>query len=214
MIFIPTRTMKINDNIFSIRTLMVNMFVFKDGNDVICIDTGFNKLAVKIAFKRFGIDPASVSGILLTHSDYDHAGCINLFTDAQIYLSAHEEQMINRTTPRAMGIRYNSRIKRPYKLLGDGDIVKVGKIKVQGISTPGHTPGSMSYLINDSYLFVGDTVSLIRNRVHTFPFFINMDTKTQKESIRKLAKLKNIKTMFTAHSGYTTNFEGSISSWR
>lgn len=214
MIFIPMRTMKVNDNIFSVRTKMVNMFMYKDGNDVICIDTGFGKWTVKSALNKFGINPASVSDIFLTHSDYDHAGCLNLFPDAQIYLSADEEQMINRTTPRAMGIRYNSKIKRPYRLLRDGEIVEIGKIKVQGISTPGHTPGSMSYLINDEYLFVGDTMSLIRNRVHTFPFFINMDTKTQKESIRKLVKLKNIKAMFTAHSGYTKDFESSISSWK
>lgn len=188
MIFIPMRTMKINDNIFLVRTKIVNMFVFKDGNDVICIDTGFGKWTVKSALSKFGINTSSVSNIFLTHSDYDHAGCINLFKDAQIHLSIDEEQMINGTTPRAMGMRYNSRIKRPYHLLHDGDIIEVGKIKVQGISTPGHTPGSMSYLINDAYLFVGDTLSLIKGKVHTFPFFINKDTKTQKESIRKLAK--------------------------
>ncbi|KNY25824.1 MBL fold metallo-hydrolase [Pseudobacteroides cellulosolvens] len=214
MIFIPIRTMKINDNVFSIRTVMVNMFVFKDGNDIICIDTGFSKLTVKYALRKFGIDPSSVSNIFLTHSDYDHAGCIKLFTDAQIHLSKDEEQMINGTTPRAMGIRYNSRIKRPYHLLQDGDIVKVGNIKVQGISTPGHTPGSMSYLINDTYLFVGDTLSLIRNKVHTFPFFINKDTKTQKYSIKKLAGINNVKAMFTAHSGYTADFQNSIYSWK
>lgn len=90
----------------------------------------------------------------------------------------------------------------------------VGKIKVQGISTPGHTPGSMSYVINEEYLFVGDTLSLIKNRVFTFPFFINKDTKTQKESIKKLAKLKNVKAMFTAHSGCSMDFQKSIFSWK
>jgi len=145
----------INENVFSIRTKIVNMFVFKDENDVICIDTGFDERTVKSAFSKFGINPSSVSNVFLTHSDYDHAGCINLFKDAQIHLSVDEEQMINGTTPRAMGISYNSRIKRPYHLLHDGDIVQVGKIKVQGILTNGHTPGSMSYLINDEYLFVG-----------------------------------------------------------
>jgi hydroxyacylglutathione hydrolase len=213
MIFIPIKTSKVNDNIYAIKTNMVNMFVIKDGDDVICIDTGFVKRAVKSSLSKFGIDLSSVSNVFLTHSDYDNATCLDLFSDAQIHLSVDEEQMINGSTPRAMGIRYNSKIERPYHLLHDGDIVMVGKIKVQGIATPGHTPGSMSYLINDEYLFVGDTLSLIKDRVFTFPFFINMDTKTQKESIKKLAKLNNVKAMFTAHSGYSTNFQKSISSW-
>lgn len=214
MIFIPMKTIKFNDNIYAIKTNMVNMFVIKDGDDVICIDTGFVKRNVKSSLRKFGIDLSSVSNVFLTHSDYDHATCIDLFSDAQIHLSVDEEQMINRSTPRAMGISYNSKIERPYQLLHDGDIVMVGKIKVQAISTPGHTPGSMSYLINGEFLFVGDTLSLIRGRVFTFPFFINMDTKTQKESIKKLAKLKNVKAMFTAHSGYSTDFQKSISSWK
>lgn len=214
MIFIPMKTIKFNDNIYVIKTNMVNMFVIKDGDDVICIDTGFVKRTVRSSLRKFGIDLSSVSNVFLTHSDYDHATCIDLFSDAQIHLSVDEEQMINGSTPRAMGIRYNSKIERPYHLLHDGDIVMVGKIKVQGIATPGHTPGSMSYLINDEYLFVGDALSLINGRVFTFPFFINMDTKTQKESIKKLAKLKNVKAMFTAHSGYSTDFQKSISSWK
>jgi glyoxylase-like metal-dependent hydrolase (beta-lactamase superfamily II) len=214
MIFVPAKTMKISENIYSIRTKMENMFLFKDGNETIAIDTGFGRWTVDNALRKFGVNSSSVSDVFLTHSDYDHAGCINLFAAAKIHLSVDEEQMINGTTPRAMGIRYNSRINRPYHLMHDGDVVQVGKITVQGITTPGHTPGSMSYLVNDAYLFVGDTVSLIKNRVHTFPFFINKDTRTQKESIKKLAKLKNVEMMLTAHSGFTTDFQHSMSKWK
>ena len=214
MIFIPVSSKKISDNIFAVRSKIVNMFVFidEDGN-TICIDTGLGEGCIKRQLRKLGIECSDVSNIFLTHSDYDHAGNIGLFQNAKIHLSADEEQMINGTTPRAFGKRYNSGINRSYELLHDGDIVQIGKIKVQGIATPGHTPGSMSYLVNDSYLFVGDTASLINNKVHTFPAFINKDTKTQKESIKKLANLKNVKMMFTAHSGYTTDFYGSMAKW-
>lgn len=40
-----------------------------------------------------------------------------------------------------------------------------------------------------------------------------MDTTTQKESIKKLAKLKDIEMMFTAHSGYTDNFTDAMKPW-
>ena len=122
--------------------------------------------------------------------------------------------MINEKTARKANIKYNSPISRDYKLLKDKQEVSVGNIVVKGISSPGHTKGSMSYLVNGEYLFVGDSMALVNGRVHTFPMFINMDANTQKESIRKLAKVKNVKIMFTAHSGYTRNYEEAVKKWR
>jgi glyoxylase-like metal-dependent hydrolase (beta-lactamase superfamily II) len=41
--------------------------------------------------------------------------------------------------------------------LKDEDIVEVGTLKVKVIHTPGHTPGSVCYLV-DGNLFCGDTL--------------------------------------------------------
>ena len=41
--------------------------------------------------------------------------------------------------------------------LKDEDIVEVGKLKIKVIHTPGHTPGSVCYLV-DGNLFCGDTL--------------------------------------------------------
>jgi hypothetical protein len=41
-----------------------------------------------------------------------------------------------------------------------------------------------------------------------------MDIKRQEESIRKLAKLENIRYVFTAHAGYTADFDGAFGDWR
>ena len=61
----------------------------------------------------------------------------------------------------------------------------------------------MSYLLNDEILFTGDTVRLKGGKVGAFYRLVNMDTKTQKESIRKIAKIETIKMICTAHSGTT-----------
>jgi glyoxylase-like metal-dependent hydrolase (beta-lactamase superfamily II) len=45
----------------------------------------------------------------------------------------------------------------PERLLKDGDVLKVGNIRIDAIYTPGHTPGSMSYRIG-KYLLAGDTL--------------------------------------------------------
>lgn len=192
---------------------MVNLFIIKNGGNTICIDTGFGKEGVKRRLSKLGIGPLTVSHIFLTHSDYDHADGVDLFEKAEVYLSKEEEQMINRSTARAFGTRYNSPICRKYNLLKDGEVIEIGNIVVKGLATPGHTPGSMSYLVNGTYLFVGDSLAITNGRAHTFPGFINMDTLTQKESIKKLAKLKDIEIMFTAHSGYTDNFTDAMKLW-
>ncbi|GAX89837.1 MBL fold metallo-hydrolase [Effusibacillus lacus] len=48
----------------------------------------------------------------------------------------------------------------PHEPLEKYDSIKVGSVdvKVLAVPTPGHTPGSTSFLINDKYLLSGDTV--------------------------------------------------------
>ena len=41
--------------------------------------------------------------------------------------------------------------------LKDGDVLEVGTLKIQVIHTPGHTPGSVCFLVNGN-LFTGDTL--------------------------------------------------------
>jgi Zn-dependent hydrolases, including glyoxylases len=197
----PIGTKKITDNVYSVNSTMVNFYIYTDGKDTICFDSGLNGLFGKMGLSKLSIDPATISKLFLTHSDYDHAGGLGLFNNAVIYLSSDEEQMINGTTPRLL-FRYNSKIRKDYKLLNNNDVVTVGSINVRAIATPGHTPGSMSYLVNDSVLFAGDTLLVRGGKVILFNSFQNMDTKTQKESIKKLMEIKGISLICTGHSGY------------
>jgi glyoxylase-like metal-dependent hydrolase (beta-lactamase superfamily II) len=112
------------------------------------------------------------------------------------------------------GFVHNARIDRSYRLLDDNERVSAGPISVQAISTPGHTTGSMSYLVNGSLLFVGDAFKLVAGRVHPKRPYINMDMAGHKASIRKLAQLANIRLACTAHNGYTEEFEAAICNWK
>jgi glyoxylase-like metal-dependent hydrolase (beta-lactamase superfamily II) len=40
----------------------------------------------------------------------------------------------------------------------DGDIIQFGKKQLRVIHTPGHTQGSMSFVVDDKYMFTGDTL--------------------------------------------------------
>jgi len=52
------------------------------------------------------------------------------------------------------------RVSFEYTPLKDGDIVRVGAAALRALHTPGHTPESTSYLLDDRALFTGDTLFL------------------------------------------------------
>ena len=122
--------------------------------------------------------------------------------------------MITRKTSRRFRYFYNSKIKKDYYLLKDNEEINIGAVKVRAIDTSGHTPGSMSYLVNDSLLFVGDAFEFIDGKVSAVSHRFSMDMEKQAESIKKLAQLKNIRLAFAAHRGYTQNFDNAIRDWR
>jgi hydroxyacylglutathione hydrolase len=83
--------------------------------------------------------------ILLTHDHYDHTGVIvSLRARLKIPLATHQESSYQLQKP-------------PEILLRDGDSLKLGKLKIDVLFTPGHTPGSLCFKV-DKYLFVGDTI--------------------------------------------------------
>jgi len=52
------------------------------------------------------------------------------------------------------------RVAFEHEPVKDGDIVRVGSARLQALHTPGHTPESTSYLLDDRALFTGDTLFL------------------------------------------------------
>lgn len=207
-------TGQISENVFAIKTGSVNLFIFKKGSDRIAIDSGFGASILKREFLYLGINPNEITSLFLTHSDFDHARGLSFFQNSTIYLSSIEEPMITRKVARKYGIIYNKKINRAYKLLNDNDEVVVGTVKVRAIETPGHTPGSMSYLIDDEILFVGDAFKLIDGKAYPNSPLYCMDAEKQEESIKKLAKFKDVHSVFTAHGGYSNNFGDAMADWK
>jgi hydroxyacylglutathione hydrolase len=83
--------------------------------------------------------------ILLTHDHYDHTGVlISLRARLKIPLATHRESSHQLKTP-------------PETLLNDGDAIKLGKLEINVLYTPGHTPGSLCFLTG-KYLLAGDTI--------------------------------------------------------
>lgn len=83
--------------------------------------------------------------ILLTHNHMDHTGALSqLRAELKIPLAAHDSDARNLTPPAEI-------------LLNNGDTVSLGEIEFTVLHTPGHTQGSLCFLVGH-YLISGDTI--------------------------------------------------------
>ena len=86
-----------------------------------------------------------VKAILITHNHQDHLAGLKEIIDATgAPVEAHSEDAA------ALPVSPNVLVK-------DGDIITAGTIELKVIHTPGHTPGSVCYLVG-KHLFSGDTL--------------------------------------------------------
>ena len=131
--------MWIADNVYEVKSRIVSMFVYTTDDSPICFDTGNSEGPAKREFDALGFKPEHVKYVFLTHTDGDHVGGLNLFKNANVYLSIDEEQMINRSTPRGLGFVHNPPLKKPYTLLKDGDIVQAGETRIGASNARPHS---------------------------------------------------------------------------
>ena len=209
----PAATGRVAENVYAVQVADANLFIYADGEHAIAIDAAYAGDALQKELQRIPIKPESVTHLFLTHGDVDHTGGLEMFPNARVYLSEDEEQMIDGTAARLLGFYHSPKLERAHDLLADGDVVTVGSIKVQAIATPGHTPGSMSFLVDDGVLFTGDTLVLQNGLVYTFYRLLTMDIATQRDSIRKLATLEHVALLCTAHTGRTSNYAQAMAHW-
>jgi hydroxyacylglutathione hydrolase len=203
-------TQKLNNDICAVNDVYVNMYLIKGKTKYIAVDAGKDIKTIDMEMKKLAIDKKDVIALFLTHTDSDHTAATDYLTDATIYLSKAEEQMVNGTKKRMLF--FHNKLNRKYTTLENGQVTTIDGLSVQAILTPGHTPGSTCYLIDGKYLFTGDNLSLQNGRAEVFSKVFNMDSETQKISLEKLAQLTQVKFIYTAHHGYTDDFAKAFES--
>jgi len=198
----PMETGMIFDDIFVVGDDYANIFFIKDSAQYIVIDCGNNAAMVADEMKKLGISPNDVAAVLLTHTDADHTGALELFDNAKLYMSREEVQMINGTKSKFLWFG-NSIPRTDYILLEDREVVWIGNVKVEGVPVPGHTTGMMAYLVNDKYLFTGDILSLKEGKMAPIPKIFNMDTKQAIQSMEIIRHIPDAEYIITSHWGFT-----------
>lgn len=118
----------------------VNSYVLLSGNEAAVIDPGAPPAKLQ---EQLG--EATLRWILVTHGHPGHlAGKDELkeATGAETAMSVADAKLFLRSADR---------------YLIEGDELDLGEMKIRVIHTPGHTPGSLSFLVAN-HLFTGDTL--------------------------------------------------------
>ncbi len=102
----------------------------------------------------------SVEAVLLTHGHFDHIANLGNFAEdgAKIYIHEKDNKMLNGRSSLAYQVGLKLPVINADFLVKDKDIITFGEMNFEVIHTPGHTEGSVCYLLNDTYLFTGDTL--------------------------------------------------------
>ena len=211
----PMETAKISNSIFVIKGKISNMYIVKTRDGFIAFDAGDDPEKIARGCKSLSIDPSSVQAVFLTHSDGDHVDGLPAFPMARVYLSSEEIPLLKDKAHRHfLGIGHMNKLPvSDYTTLADGNAVEIGGVTVNAIGTPGHTRGSMSFMVGDS-LFVGDLCIIVADQVRPMIKIFTEDTEMDSASIRKIASLTNVKRIYTAHTGHTVNIEKALAMWR
>ena len=219
-IFKPLNTGRIDENVACVREWVANIFFYCKGNTTIMIDAGYNYDRLEEKMNRLGIDPKSIRHILITHQDTDHVGAVEadspgLFKNAKLYIGEIENRYLTGEVRRKVIYHLYKlpqvTIKNEKVLLSDGEIIDIDGIKIECFLVPGHTWGHMVYLIDDKYLFTGDTIWFGADGGYSFISSLAENNKLAVMSLAVLeTKLKKIgvQPMFiTGHTGWTDNID-------
>lgn len=207
-------TRKIADGLYILNFGFVCSYILDAGSSVVAFDAGMAPAKVISESGKLRVDPARVGHVFLTHSDRDHVGGLPAFPNAKVHLPKDERAMLDRSTARFFGLFYNRPFDRDYEPLEDGQVLQIGNATIRCISTPGHTAGSMSFLVNGSIMIVGDELNLKDQAAVLDRGFISIDNRKRGESIRKLAGFAGARLLCTMHSGYSDDFEKAMEGWR
>jgi N-acyl homoserine lactone hydrolase len=191
----------------------VPAYLVEVGSERILIDTGLHPAAVadpaahyagadNLAFFRFEqrasvaqrVDLATITRVVVTHLHFDHAGGLELLPPTvpitiqrREWEAAHEPEAIARNffLPRDY-----ERIDEERLDLVDGDHDLLGNGSVRLLSTPGHTAGHQSVLLDSRLLIAADVVHFAATLDdRRFPAFAD-DHEAQARSADRLRALR------------------------
>lgn len=157
-------------------------YVVETSAGLVLIDSGLRSDAgpVKSQMERLGLDWKAIRAILLTHAHWDHCGGaehLRAETGARVHAGSGDADVLRRGGPREA---LYSAFAPPEEAefhpttidveLRGGEVLEFGDVRFRALSLPGHTPGSVCYLMERPgfrALFAGDVISMLQGDEHS-----------------------------------------------
>ncbi len=120
--------------------------------DTIVIDPGDDQEKLIAIIEKNGL---KVKSIFLTHGHIDHVGAVKALSaryNLMTYINREDLDLMDKNT-----YIYGNINGVPITHIRDQEVINIGGFEVKCIETPGHSPGGMSFLIED-VIFSGDTL--------------------------------------------------------
>ena len=176
-----------------------------DNNCYLLLDETTNKSALidcTVAYDRMRelIGDTDLQYILLTHGHFDHIGGVRDIKKeygCKVVISSVDAPMLSSgkaSLAAFCGAEQNN--TEPDITVQDGDEIELGTLKIKVLSTPGHTSGSVCYVVGDA-LFSGDTLFYCSCGRTDFPTGSSDDMI---KSLKKLASLDGNYKVYTGHN--------------
>lgn len=199
-----------------------NVYLINGGDRLALVDIGsgidLNQILNNVTSE--GFKKENIDYLLLTHAHADHCGGANKLKkiiNVSVAISKYEaeflrngnEDEIGLTIARSLGCYpedYHFDACKPDIELEDDMEISLGEYKIRVISTPGHSRGSVCYLMKGkekTYLFAGDTVFC-----GGFVCLLNCvgcSIDQYRESMPKLANL-GVNALLPGHFGFCLNY--------
>jgi hydroxyacylglutathione hydrolase len=112
------------------------------GGHAVIIDSGAPTEPILEAVERHGV---TVDKLLLTHHHHDHVAENSVYKERfGVEILAHPLEAQN--------------LMDVDRAIEPGEVIQVGGLRIDGLHTPGHTAGMLSFRVNDGDVFTGDTL--------------------------------------------------------
>lgn len=163
------------------------------------IDPGDNGDALAARLKEEGYRPVMV---LLTHGHFDHVNGVRPFLKAAGSMPVYLNERDYPLCPTGFGVSAMDGLGElpEARFLQEGDTLRLGSHTIRVLETPGHTPGGLTYQVED-LLFTGDTLfagSCGRTD------FANSSPEALLVSLKKLAELPGDYRVLPGHMDQST----------
>lgn len=195
-------------NDFRIKTCVLGMvstdcYIVHDGKEAVIIDPADNASYILEQCRALGVTAVA---ILLTHGHFDHMmaaeelrGALNI----EIYAGEAEDALLKDSSLNLSSTFGSGTAIRADRLLRDGDVLELLGTGWQVIATPGHTSGSVCYLVEEEdVLFSGDT--LFEESLGRTDFPTGSSAMIIKSITEKLFVLRDSLMVYPGHGEPTT----------